>query len=562
MGNMSLKTKILLLTVIPLVVATAIIMMVTRAQIQQLGENEVAQIRQDMLQAKQETLKNFMDVAVSAVAPIYENAANDDMQAREKALDLLRNLSYGERKDGYVFVYDFDGTALAMRPKPALEGKNMISLTDKNGVRLIAELISAARQGGGFVTYVWDKPSKGMAVDKLSYAVSFPRWNWMLGTGFYIDDIEERVAVQRHELNAKITQTMWFIFLVGLVLIGIFASAAMIFAKSLMRPLTAVADALQDLGQGEGDLTRRLKVVANDEVGQVARGFNGFADKIHTLVRELKTGIDDLSVSTQRMQGVVHSTHQEVSNQKQETEQVAAAIHEMATAVQQVAGSASQAADSASNADDAAVDGQRLFTDTISSIHNLSDGVNRAGDVITELDRNAEQIGTVVNVIKEIADQTNLLALNAAIEAARAGEYGRGFSVVADEVRTLANRTQQSTEEIQSMIEKLQQGARSAVGVMDDSRSNTEATVTQAGEASASLQSITSSIGNINEMNTQIACAAEEQTSVAEEVSRSIHHIAEIAENAAGNADNLSHTASEMSELERRLTRLVEQFRI
>jgi len=562
MGNMSLKTKILLLTVIPLILATAIIMLVTRVQLQNLGENEIAQIREDMLQAKQETLKNFMDVAVSAVAPIYQNAAANDQQARQQALDTLRNLSYGERKDGYIFVYDYDGTALAMRPKPALEGKNMILLSDKNGVRLIAELIAAARQGGGFVTYVWDKPSKGAAVDKLSYAVGFPKWNWMLGTGFYIDDIEDQVAAHRAELDAKIAETMWFILLVGLVLIAIVSVLSMMFAKSLMRPLIEVADALQDLGQGEGDLTRRLNVAANDEVGRVARGFNGFADKIHTLVRELKTGIDDLSVSTRRMQVVVDNTHTEVSNQKQETEQVAAAIHEMATAVQQVAGSASHAAGSASSADEAAVEGQRLFSNTISSIHNLSDGVNRAGDVITELDNNAEQIGTVVNVIKEIADQTNLLALNAAIEAARAGEYGRGFSVVADEVRTLANRTQQSTEEIQSMIEKLQQGARSAVGVMDDSRTNTEATVSQASEASASLQSITSSIGNINEMNTQIACAAEEQTSVAEEVSRSIHHIAEIAESAAGNADHLSHTATEMSELERRLTRLVEQFRI
>ncbi|WP_245601024.1 methyl-accepting chemotaxis protein [Marinobacterium jannaschii] len=559
---MSLKTKILLLTVIPLLVATAIIMMVTRLQLQQLGENEIAQIRQDMMQDKQETLKNFMDMAVSAVAPIYDDAASDDMQARETVLNTLRNLSYGEKKDGYVFVYDYDGTALAMRAKRSLEGKNMLNLTDKNGVRLIAELISEARQGGGFVTYIWDKPSKGMAVEKLSYAVGFPKWNWMLGTGFYIDDIEDRVAATRAELNSKITETMWFIFLIGVVLIVLFAFLSMMSAKKLMQPLTEVADALQDLGQGEGDLTRRLNVVANDEVGQVAKGFNDFADKIHTLVRELKTGIDDLSVSTQRMQGVVDSTHAEVSKQKQETEQVAAAIHEMATAVQQVAGSASQAASSASNADEAAVAGQHLFTETITSIHNLSDGVNRAGDVITELDRNAEQIGTVVNVIKEIADQTNLLALNAAIEAARAGEYGRGFSVVADEVRTLANRTQQSTEEIQSMIEKLQQGARSAVGVMEDSRSNTENTVTQAREASSSLQSITGAVGTINEMNTQIACAAEEQTSVAEEVSRSIHHIADIAESAAGNANDLSHTATEMSDLERRLTRLVEQFRI
>ena len=562
MGNLTLRNKILLLTLVPLLVIIVVVMLVTRMQLQDLGTKEIEQTRQQMLESKRVALQEYMDLAVSAVKPIYDQSGGDDAVAQEKALNILRSLAYGENNDGYVFVYEYDGTALAMRPKPQLEGKNLIGLTDANGVRLIADLIGAARQGGGFVSYIWEKPSRQMKVEKLSYAVGLPRWNWMLGTGFYIDDIDDYLTTMKAQIDAEIRTTLLFIVGIGAAMVVLCAILATIFATSLTRPLSQVCSALQDMSRGDGDLTQRLTVTTNDEVGHLAEGFNGFVDKIHSVVRDVTVAVDELSSAATRMSEVVSSTQKEVGEQRGETEQVAAAIHEMATAVQQVADSAGHAASSAAEADHAANNGLNIVSSTIESIGELADGVNSSADVIEKLHSDADQIGTVVNVIKDIADQTNLLALNAAIEAARAGEQGRGFSVVADEVRSLANRTQQSTEEIQQMIEKLQVGARQAVSAMNQSRDSSNETIRRAQSTSESLESITSSVITISEMNTHIATAVEQQTGVADEVSQSMHLIADIAEKSHNNADQLADTSRELTTVEQRLRGLVQQFRI
>lgn len=562
MVQFSLKKKVLLLTFIPLLALIAVILVVVNLQLRELGNAELKQLESQLIAGKQEALKGFIQLSLSSVKSIYDAADADDEEAKAKALKILREISYGDNGDGYVFVFGYDGVTLANRPKPQLHGKNLLDLKDRNGVPLIRELITAAKNGGGFVEYVWAKPSKdNQDVDKLSYAEGLEKWQWMLGTGFYIDDVQEQLALANQRIEDEVAQSMTFVAVIGLGVLVISALLAWVFANSIANPLAAVSKALREIGGGDGDLSQRLDTTAKGEVGELAEGFNGFAEKIQTLIVEVKSGISELSNATLRMNGVVSNTRTDVNEQRTETEQVAAAIHQMAAAVQEVSSNATNASNSAQSADDAAIGGQNVVNETIASIQSLQQGVNSASDVISQLDKDSEHIGTVVNVIKEIADQTNLLALNAAIEAARAGEQGRGFSVVADEVRTLANRTQQSTDEIQSMIEKLQSGARRAVEEMQRSREQTNETVDKAGDTGEQLEIITSAVSEISGMSTQIATAAEEQTSVADELSRSVQHIADISERASDNADQLSSTTAEMTQLEQRLNTLVGQFK-
>lgn len=559
MANLSLKNKILLLVNLPIVTIVLLLMALLYSEMRSKGQQEIHQFRSEMMQEKQTALMNHLQIAASAVAP-YLNQAVPTEQQIAAAKAVLRAMSFSD--DGYMFVYDRQGINIVHGSNASLEGKNLSQLQDPNGVYVIKQLLAAAEQGGGFVTYIWDEKTRGGLTPKLSYALPLFNKQWMLGSGFYIDDIEQRAQIKAAEINQRVYSTQVKFVFGAIILLIIMVLLTLFVVRIIVQPLQQASAALQNIGQGDGDLTQRLTINSQDEVGAVAQGFNAFALKIQQLVTEVKQAVLALSDSTASIENIVRHTDQDANTQKSETTQVAAAVYEMSTAVQEVATSAGLAASAAQEADKEASGGQQSVAQTISSINKLAEDVNHAGDKLEQLGVDAEQIGTVVNVIRGIAEQTNLLALNAAIEAARAGEQGRGFAVVADEVRTLATRTQHSTNEIQQMIDKFQQGTKEAVIVMQRGRQQSLQTIEQADKASASLQTITQSVSTITQMNMQIATAAEEQTAVSADISRSIHDIAGLADQAADNAATLAKSTRELAELEQRLSLLVQKFQV
>ncbi len=370
-----------------------------------------------------------------------------------------------------------------------------------------------------------------------------------------VNQLQQDLAEQRRTDIAGMTVVGLGIAALGLLVIWLLA-------HGIARPLRQMVAMLDDIAQGEGDLTRRLQSDRADELGAIAKGFNTFLIKLQAMISQVVSSVQKVSDSSEHTADIAIRTNQGVHKQMVEIDQVATAVQEMTATAQDVARNATQAAQAASEADRAANQGLEIVRDTSHSISALAGEIGRAVTVVQDLARDSENINAILVAIRAIAEQTNLLALNAAIEAARAGEQGRGFAVVADEVRNLAQKTQQATQEIQQMIQQLQQGTREVVKVMEDSQGKTDVSVQQASRAAQSLESITQAVSVINDMNTQIASAAEQQSAVAEDINRNVISIGQVAGEVAGGADESSQASAELTKLAEQQRRLINQFRV
>ncbi|WP_312842853.1 methyl-accepting chemotaxis protein [Stutzerimonas nitrititolerans] len=336
---------------------------------------------------------------------------------------------------------------------------------------------------------------------------------------------------------------------------------AALVARGIVRPIRVAVDAMRDIAAGEGDLTRRLEERGRNEVAELGQAFNQFAEKVRRLVSEVAGSTSQVAAAAEEMSAITDEFNRDVAQQRHEIEQVATAMNEMTATVQDVARNAAQAAASAQAADREAQQGQQVVHETVSSIESVSVEVEHTASAIQRLEADSQSISAVLEVIRGVAEQTNLLALNAAIEAARAGEQGRGFAVVADEVRTLASRTQQSTLEIQQVIEQLQSGARNAAEVMHRGRAQVDSSVLQAQQAGSSLTSITSAVASISDMNVQIASAAEQQSAVSDEISQNVVNINQVADRVTEAASQTAQASSQLAHLAAGLQSLVGQFK-
>lgn len=382
----------------------------------------------------------------------------------------------------------------------------------------------------------------------------------------FIDKLEalgdSQVENKTEEIKTITAEVKIAIAITMLVGIAVAVGIIVFTVRVVVSPIMKVTQRMRDIAEGEGDLTMRLDVHGHDEIAELSTAFNAYTAKIHEMVIKVADATAQLAASSEQTAQITSAASDQVERQKYESELVAAAVTEMAHAAHDVARSAEGAAAAVHSADEKAQSGNQIVTNTMNSIHALASEVGVANGVITELADESEKIGKILDVIRNVTEQTNLLALNAAIEAARAGEQGRGFAVVADEVRTLAQRTQASTLEIHSIIQRLQEGTGKAVLAMEKGRQQVNHSVAQFEGVNEAFRNIADAVRTATDMTTQIAAAAEQQNAVSEEVGRNVTNIRDAAEESAKSTRQVMDANLGVAELATQLQGLVGSFKI
>lgn len=530
-----------------------IVLLLAMAMLLALSLSMLRQIYMEEYAAKANKTQHVVEATMGILKYYHgleKTGALSREDAQKQAIVMVRELRY----DGgnYLWINDL-GPKMLMHPTNAkLDGQDLSGFKDPDGKALFMDMVVVAKsQGGGLVGYRWPKPGASEPVEKISYVELFQPWEWVLGSGTYLDDVQAA-------FRAQLWKAAGVLLAIGLLM----STLVILISRSITRPLNEAVRAMADIASGEGDLTRQLDAQGHDELAALAGHFNGFTEKLRHVIDQSLQAAKALNQASASLDGIANEGQGHSEQQSQQMDLVATAINEVTYGVQDVAKNAEHAASEVRNADERTQQGQSNISSCSRQVEQLSGTIQQAVEVIQTLAQESTRIGSVLEVIRAIAEQTNLLALNAAIEAARAGEQGRGFAVVADEVRMLAQRTQQSTTEIQGMIETLQRNSEAAVKVIDESSQGSQLTIEQANLASLSLDQISQSLRNLTSLNASIASATLQQSHVVEDINRNVTQAAGLAQNSAQASERTSAASQNLRQLADQLNRLLSQFRV
>ncbi len=493
----------------------------------------------------------LVESAQGIVAYYHEQSISGKLtteQAQQRALSAISSMRF----DGgnYIFVADKVGVQIASGVQ-SLIGKNIMELSDTTGKKFVRELYQSAYAGGGFVDYEWANPDKGTTDPKTSYAAFFSPWQWMIGSGINMEALQG--DIERAEWISLTNATMILIAL---------STVVAFFIKTITSPLKRTVKAMENLSKGEGDLTQRLVEEGSSELRDLARYFNQFVGSIQSIMISVSDSASQVSSSVSQMHHSVHAIDDSLAQQQNDVDQLATAMTQMLATVEEVAGRTVEANDASQLAAKETHNSQSIVGQNMDQSKELASDMHSASDVVGQLSADAKNVDTVLEVIRGVAEQTNLLALNAAIEAARAGEQGRGFAVVADEVRTLSVRTQESTLEIQSIVEKLQVGSEDVVKLMAKGFDKANDVAALSEKATEALNTIDSEVQTIEAMNEHIATAAEEQTVTVNDINRNVVSLRDMSASVSEESNQMASASQSLHKVSTVLVDMINRFKL
>jgi methyl-accepting chemotaxis protein len=504
------------------------------------------QVEQKIWSDKIQATRNLTEEGYAVMAAYGDRVEKGELkidEAKRRVLEAIGAIRYDG--NNYLWINDLHPTMVHHPTSPELNGKDLSTYLDPQGKAMFVEMVNVCkRDGEGTVEYTWRSSTSASADPKISYVKLYKPWGWIVGTGVYTDDVNKEIAAKRLATGIATLLAALLSTLLA-VLVG----------KAISRPMQAVVSQMDN-----ADLNTRFNTSRQDEIGQLQRSFDRFVGSISATLLQVS---EATSVVASASTEISSSTEQMAAGAHEQTSQageVASAVEQMIRTIVENSRNSSAAAETAMQAKAAAEQGGAVVGDTVAGMKRIAEVVITSAATVEGLGKSSDQIGEIISVIDDIADQTNLLALNAAIEAARAGEQGRGFAVVADEVRKLAERTTSATKEIATMIRKIQTETAEAVKSMQEGTSEVQRGILSADKASASLKDIVLGSQRVTDMVTQIATASEEQSSASEQISKNVAAISTVTGETASATQQIARAAEDLNRLTENLQQLVSRF--